>query len=1619
MIRSARTSPGLPNARQLLISAVLVLLVLFICVPDSYAGTINFNGHNPNLSIGYTDGTHKTTYSAAPNMRQGNSSTGLAKSTIAACDATDLYVNFIEDTTNKYVFLVYTTNGTAPTRTNGTPVAAEFSRYNEPDRTWVAQIPATANSAGAEVRYVFYRSNSNNLSAANVRVAADGYQTNWTEGDSYFSYTVASGTTGSGGNWSSGSSWAGGSVPNASNAAVEICSGATVTLDANVDAAALKVNQGGSFSGGSGSHTLTIADNGTLTNHGTYTANTETIAFAGTGTVAGTVTLHNVNLLATTSAKGVDFGSSATLNGTLTINTYRYVATNAPTYATGSTLKYNTGGSFNRADEWKYSGAGVPHNVQIANNTALNVLAGRTANGAITIDSGSTLVAPTGELAVGGDWTNNGTFTHNNGIVRFNGGHLQEVNSSTTFYDLIISGSGTDVDFNSTTTTIAHNFSKTGGSMTPGTGTFIFTGSGAIDGSGAKAFYDLQINAGANIANSSGGNISIGRHFSNNGIFAQGAGQTTTFNAASATHSLSGSGTTTLGGVTINGSTTVNSGSHNLTVVGSSFSVTGVFAGGTATTTFAGSSAQTIDGSGTVTFGGLTLNNASGLDLGKAVAVDGLLTLTNGQLRLGTNTLTLGSSATVSGGSTSALVVADGSGSLCKSYSASGSFTFPIGDATGTTDYSPATVNFTSGTFGPGLVCARVTNAKHPENGSADHLARYWTVTQSGISSFSADVSFSYSDGDVVGLEANLYGAQYNGSSWSILNAANTGANTLGGTVSSFSDFTGGNSTLPVTLAYFQASAGKEGVQFAWQTTTETGNVGFNLYVATKDGLQLVNDQLIPSAVVDSIEPQIYGFDMAGPAGDLFYLEDVDIVGRRLRHGPFKLGEAYGAWVEVDPINWPAIRAEHEQQAGRREAAALPALQASFTPELGPGSGLGSLNLLVDQSGLYRLTYEEILAFGIDPAGIPLNRLELSYQDRPVPLYVQASGRLFGPGDYLEFHGSALDSPYSHTNIYQLSLGRRLAMPVDRSPIPNQTPPASYLATVTVDNNRAYSPLSPTGNPWYQETILAYTTPVARHYPITIDQYVAGGGPASLSVHMWGYTDWLESAPDHHVIVEFNGVPVAEELFDGIVDRSLTLTLPDGLLQEGSNTLTLRLPGDTGVAWDMLALDSYSVTYPRAFVANGGQLTFTAAGEVFAVYGLPGRDTVVYRLDDSGLTKLGRVRQFTANDGSTIAAFRGSAQPATYLVSSASALTAPGLAAGRAPINLLDQPADYLVIAHADFLAGIQPLVDYHAAEGLSTRVVDVADIYATYSGGAVDPHAIRAYIADAAAGMGTKYVLLVGGDTYDYFDYLGQGSISFLPTLYAATGNLVQFAPVDPLYTDLNGDNVPDLAIGRFPVRTAAELDNLVAKTLAYANKDYSQTALFAADAASGVMSYAAESDNLINQLPAGWMVDRAYIDDIGLAAARAALLDGLNSGVALTSFFGHSGTTRWTFQGLFNAADAAALTNAGRPTVVSQWGCWNTYHVSPAYNTVAHQFLLAGDRGAAAVLGASTLTLSSSDKALGGLLTPYMVQSGLRLGQAIQLAKADLAQTQPELIDVLLGWTLLGDPALVVVAP
>ncbi len=188
----------------------------------------------------------------------------------------------------------------------------------------------------------------------------------------------------------------------------------------------------------------------------------------------------------------------------------------------------------------------------------------------------------------------------------------------------------------------------------------------------------------------------------------------------------------------------------------------------------------TIDGGGTKTLAG-------------ACTINKTLTLTDGLVALGENNLTLGENAVVSGTpSASNMIVNGGTGVLKKVFTGTGSFVFPLGDNTDTAEYSPATLNFTAGTFNSAWAGVRVTNDNQPDNTSTDnYLNRYWTVTQSGISDFSCNTAFTYVPTDVAGTEALIYGAKYSNSTWTQFDLVNTANHSFSGTVSEFSDFTG------------------------------------------------------------------------------------------------------------------------------------------------------------------------------------------------------------------------------------------------------------------------------------------------------------------------------------------------------------------------------------------------------------------------------------------------------------------------------------------------------------------------------------------------------------------------------------------------------------------------------------------------------------------------------------------------------------------------------------------------------------------------------------------------------------------------------------------------------------
>lgn len=308
-------------------------------------------------------------------------------------------------------------------------------------------------------------------------------------------------------------------------------------------------------------------------------------------------------------------------NGTNTINMSSGGVLNC-TGISGTKLTFTPG-----AGTVEFNGAGALIIPALSYNNL--TISGNRGSNSVTLASGT--------INVSGNYSATATFTtgvynvSGNTFVLNGSGIDQTISGTPIFNNLNLSSTGTK-NFGTSIVTIAGTFTKSAGTMDPGTGTIIFTGSaGAISGTGAKTFYDLQINSGAIITHDVGmKNITINNNFTNNGTFSQHSSLTTYFAGNGVTHSLTGNGTTTFGVVDINRSNTVNTGASDFTLSGSKFDVNGTFNGGTGTVTINGTT--TITGTGSINFNHLTLTSGSGvktIDAQTAVAVNGTLTTNN------------------------------------------------------------------------------------------------------------------------------------------------------------------------------------------------------------------------------------------------------------------------------------------------------------------------------------------------------------------------------------------------------------------------------------------------------------------------------------------------------------------------------------------------------------------------------------------------------------------------------------------------------------------------------------------------------------------------------------------------------------------------------------------------------------------------------------------------------------------------------------------------------------------------------------------------------------------------------------------------------------------------------
>lgn len=595
----------------------------------------------------------------------------------------------------------------------------------------------------------------------------------------------------------------------------------------------------------SATHTLSgngfvISNNGNISGTGIYTSGTGgKITMTGLNKSISGATLDNVEFNYGSGASAFTLSGSPTINGALTFTG----ATNTLSIGAGNTLNLN--GTVSGMSSTKYFTGSTTSNMVIGSTGALGTIFMNTSTAANRTLASLTL-SNGGSVTMGSIATINTALALTNGTFA-DGGNIITVSGSITGTGTHTSTSGGKITMTGTTKNISG--ATLGNLELNVASTFSLTGSPIV--TGAFTFTNGTLNVGANtltlagtVASMSATKYITGGATSNLNVTSTGALGTlfldpttpgTTNNFSTFTMNGSG-GTATLGNALSAGTLALTAG----TLAGSTMaiSVTGNITG-TGTHTSSGAGAISMTGSNATisgaALGNLTLNG-SGFSLTGDPTISGTLTLTAGNLDLGSNNLTLAGAAAVAGSPAAGnMIVTSGSGELRKSYSANSAYSFPVGDNAG--NYTPLALNVTSGTYGGGAyVGVRVTNAKHPQNANTNnYLNRYWTLNTSAITSPAYSLTATYVPADITGTESSISGAKYTGSlPWVKFNAlssntlttssisntsvAISGVAGVSPTVTASSDVTicnGGSANLTVA-----ASTGTPTLTYSWAPAT-------------------------------------------------------------------------------------------------------------------------------------------------------------------------------------------------------------------------------------------------------------------------------------------------------------------------------------------------------------------------------------------------------------------------------------------------------------------------------------------------------------------------------------------------------------------------------------------------------------------------------------------------------------------------------------------------------------------------------------------------------------------------------------------------------------------------------
>lgn len=843
------------------------------------------------------------------------------------------------------------------------------------------------------------------------------------------------------------------------------------------------------------------------------------------------------------------------------------------------------------------------------------------------------------------------------------------------------------------------------------------------------------------------------------------------------------------------------------------------------------------------------------------------------------------------------------------------------------------------------------------------------------------------------------------------------------------------------TVSSFTARADGGRVALAWETASEAGTVSFDLYrldpaAAGGSGWVKINDRPLPAT--GRLPGGSYRFldQGAWPGGERVYkVVEEDVWGRRQTHGPYRVSVPHAPSArrlydgtgetrfEARPKAAPAVdrqrlEAARQEREDRHEPSPL---AAGAKTDAGPARA----RVEIAETGLVRVPAADLaaawgMAIADTEKAIRQGRVRVTGHGREIGWHATPAG------DGVLFYGEGLDSLFTRFNVYVFEADRGSEMPTVRlaGKTPGAEPGGGFFTSRHFEEDVLARPVvaqSPLEDYWFWAGLITgHPTLGTWSTSFGLDGPLGAAAPAGengvLRLRFRGQTTDL-SGTDQRAEVLLNGASLGVVGWEGQRDHNELFSFPQSLLASTAQELrVVALEGNFFV-------DSFDLGYRRRLEAVDGRLTFAAEGRSqVTVNGFTGGEISVYEVTDPlAVRRLDGVVAEADPAGGVRITFEPPAPQGTYLAVATGAVLAPAAVETDHRSTLKDpgQRADYLVIAPAELLAAAGALAELRRSRGLEARVVALQDVYDEFQHGVADPEAIRTFLAHAHRNWdrAPRYVTLVGKGSYDYRDLLGLEGNLLPPRMVSSRHGLV---PSDSSFAIFDGSPLPQMAVGRLPVVSAAELLALVDKIAAYeasGGGEWNGRGLLVADNPDSAGAFHLDSDALAAGLPAGLDLERIYLGQpLSLTEARERTLAGFRDGARFVSYVGHGGFDRMAAEGLLTRVQVPSLDNGERLPVVAALTCNLGMFAFPGFTSLGEALVIEAGGGAAAVWGPMGLSLNAEATALGGRLLPGLTADGaggLRLGDRLLAGLEAYLSTggNPELTHL---YGLLGDAAL-----